>query len=58
MLTLLALSFFLGGVVGAFGFKYLGYIATVPLALVLITLAIMPALDDVRHWLRRWARRF
>ncbi len=57
MLTLLALSFFLGGVVGAFGFKYLGYIATVPLALVLITLAIVPALDDVRHWLRRWARR-
>ena len=58
MLTLLALSFFLGGVVGAFGFKYLGYIATVPLALVLITLAIVPALDDVRRWLRRWARRF
>lgn len=58
MLALLALSFFLGGVVGAFGFKYLGYIATVPLALVLITLAIVPALDDVRHWLRRWARRF
>ena len=57
MLTLLALSFFLGGVVGAFGFKYLGYIATVPLALVLITLAIVPALDDVRRWLRRWARR-
>lgn len=57
MLALLALSFFLGGVVGAFGFKYLGYIATVPLALVLITLAIVPALDDVRHWLRRWARR-
>ncbi|MBT9530356.1 MAG: DUF1275 domain-containing protein [Pseudomonas sp.] len=58
MLALLALSFFLGGVVGAFGFKYLGYIATVPLALVLITLAIVPALDDVRGWLRRWARRF
>lgn len=58
VLTLLALSFFLGGVVGAFGFKYLGYIATVPLALVLITLAIVPALDDVRRWLRRWARRF
>ena len=58
MLSLLALSFFLGGVVGAFGFKYLGYIATVPLALVLITLAIVPALDDVRGWLRRWARRF
>ena len=58
MLTLLALSFFLGGVVGAFGFKYLGYIATVPLALVLITLAIVPALDDVRGWLRRCARRF
>ena len=58
MLTLLALSFFLGVVVGGFGFKYLGNIATVPLALVLITLAIVPALDDVRHWLRRWARRF
>jgi len=56
MLTLLALSFFLGGVTGAFGFKHLGYIATVPLALVLITLASVPAFDDVRHWLRRWGR--
>ena len=56
MLTVLALSFFSGGVVGAFGFKQLGYIATVPLALVLVTLAIVPALDDVRHVLRRWWR--
>jgi len=54
MLSLLALSFFFGGVVGAFGFKHLGYIATVPLALVLITLAIVPAFDDVRRWLRRF----
>jgi len=54
MLSLLALSLFWGGVMGAFGFKHLGYIATVPLALVLITLAIVPAFDDVRRWLRRF----
>lgn len=43
--------FFLGGLIGALGFKYLGFSATIPLALVLVTLAIVPLLDDIarRH---------
>ena len=53
MLTLLACSFFVGGVVGALGFNTVGYIATVPLALVLIIVAIVPAVDDLRGWARR-----
>lgn len=57
VLSLLALCFFMGGVIGALGFKHLGYIATVPLALVLVTLAIVPAVDDVSLLLRRLARR-
>lgn len=47
MLTLLAVLFFLGGVVGAFGFKYFGYVATVPLSVLLVSLAIAPLLDDL-----------
>lgn len=43
--------FFVGGVIGALGFSHLGYIATVPLALVLIALASVPIVDDVRA---RW----
>ena len=46
-LSVLASSFFVGGLVGAFGFKHAGYVATVPLALVLIALACVPALDDL-----------
>jgi uncharacterized membrane protein YoaK (UPF0700 family) len=56
ILTVLALSFFAGGVAGAYGFKHVGYIATVPLSLVLGTLAIVPALDDVRRYVRRAVR--
>jgi len=56
VLSLLAGSFFLGGVVGALGFKGIGYIATVPLALVLVTLAIVPAVDDLRLIFRRFQR--
>ncbi|VVE27199.1 membrane protein [Pandoraea horticolens] len=42
--------FFLGGLAGALGFKHLGFSATIPLALVLVTLAIVPLLDDIaRH---------
>ena len=53
ILLLLAMSFFVGGVLGALGFKHLGYVATVPLALILILLASVPAIDDMSHWLRR-----
>jgi uncharacterized membrane protein YoaK (UPF0700 family) len=47
ILSMLAASFFTGGVVGALGFKYAGYIATVPLALALVAVAIVPAVDDL-----------
>ena len=38
--------FFLGGILGAAGFKYLGFISTVPLAVALIVLAIAPRFAD------------
>ena len=53
-LTRLLLAFFIGGMVGALGFKRMGYVSTVPLALVLVSLAGVPAVDDLRHLLRAW----
>jgi uncharacterized membrane protein YoaK (UPF0700 family) len=46
-LSVLAASFFIGGLAGALGFKHVGYVATVPLAVVLVALACVPALDDL-----------
>jgi uncharacterized membrane protein YoaK (UPF0700 family) len=46
-------SFFVGGVLGALGFKHAGYVACLPLAFVLCGLAIVPALDDLRGLRRR-----
>lgn len=59
VLARLCLSFFLGGVSGALGFKHVGYSVTIPLALVLVLLAGVPALDDLRGYLakRMQARR-
>ena len=57
VLGLLALNFFGGGVLGALGFKYLGYLATLPLALLLVLLAAVPALDDLSRLGRRLLRR-
>jgi uncharacterized membrane protein YoaK (UPF0700 family) len=51
-LTLLALSFFVGAVSGAIGFKHTGYLSTVPLAVVLIAVACVPALDDLVRFAR------
>jgi uncharacterized membrane protein YoaK (UPF0700 family) len=45
-------SFFAGGVTGALGFKHVGYASTIPLAGVLMALAIIPLLDDLRE--RPW----
>lgn len=47
----LVLCFLGGGVVGALGFKHLGYIATVPLAGLLVLLVVRPVLDDARNWI-------
>ncbi|HQX60321.1 MAG TPA: DUF1275 domain-containing protein, partial [Burkholderiaceae bacterium] len=48
--------FFLGGVTGALGLQSVGYISTVPLALLLVLMAGMPAFDDLRDLFDR-ARR-
>ncbi len=50
VLTSLAFFFFMGGVVGAMGFKLIGYIATVPLALTLMILVIVPIFDDLSRF--------
>jgi uncharacterized membrane protein YoaK (UPF0700 family) len=48
--------FFVGGVTGAMGFKHIGYAATVPLAGLLIVLAIVPLIDDLRGQIYRLDR--
>ena len=42
-------SFMLGAVVGAFGFSSVGYVSTVPLAVLLAVLAGVPLMDDLRE---------
>ena len=54
LLITLAGCFFAGGIAGAIGFKTLGYVSTVPLALILVLLAGVPAVDDITAWARRW----
>jgi uncharacterized membrane protein YoaK (UPF0700 family) len=56
LLSLLAAFFFVGGLAGAIGFKQVGYAATIPLALVLVTLASVPAVDDLSVFARRWRK--
>lgn len=50
--TMLA-SFFTGCVTGALGFKHVGYVSTVPLAAILVALAIVPIIDDMLAFLYR-----
>ena len=52
LLVLLLGGFFAGGVLGAAGFQALGYVATVPLAIVLVGLAAVPVVDDLRGMAR------
>ena len=40
-------SFLLGGIAGAIGFKHIGFSATVPLAALLVALAVVPLIDDM-----------
>jgi uncharacterized membrane protein YoaK (UPF0700 family) len=56
LLASLVALFFSGGVAGAIGFKHLGFAASLALAAILLMLAIVPVLDDVKAGLRRaWA---
>lgn len=50
LLGSLLLSFLGGGVAGAVGFRHLGFVSTVPLAIVLLTLAVVPIVDDMRAY--------
>ena len=49
VLAVLLLCFLTGGIAGAYGFKLLGYVSTVPLAILLATLALVPMVDDLRR---------
>jgi uncharacterized membrane protein YoaK (UPF0700 family) len=51
-------SFFIGGVCGAFGFHYIGYTSTLPLAGLLTLLAVVPLADDIRVRSRVLSRHF
>jgi len=52
LLLQMAGAFFAGALSGAIGFKAIGYVFTVPLALLLVLLAAVPAADDLAGWLR------
>jgi len=39
--------FFIGGLAGALGFKYVGFISTLPLSGMLVVLAVVPLMDDL-----------
>jgi len=56
MLVALACSFAIGGVVGAAGFKHVGYLCTVPLAVMLVALACVPLFDDAFMWSSKRSR--
>ncbi|TXI89266.1 Transmembrane protein [Cupriavidus sp. H19C3] len=47
LLSSLLAMFFLGGVAGALGFKHIGFVSTIPLALLVFLLAAVPVFDDV-----------
>ncbi|MFC0401715.1 YoaK family protein [Paraburkholderia rhizosphaerae] len=53
LLASLLVSFLVGGLAGAAGFKHLGFVSTLPLAMVLLTLAVVPLFDDMRSGARR-----
>jgi uncharacterized membrane protein YoaK (UPF0700 family) len=40
--------FFFGGIIGAIGFRHLGFLFSLPFAALLLVLAIMPVIDDLR----------
>jgi uncharacterized membrane protein YoaK (UPF0700 family) len=44
-------GFFIGGLAGAIGFKWIGYYATLPLSLLLLLLVLRPVLNDARNWI-------
>lgn len=49
-LSVLVMTFLIGGVVGALGFKRIGFLATIPLAVILMALSAVPVIDDLRRY--------
>lgn len=49
LLASLIAMFFVGGTIGALGFKHAGFLFTLPLAAILVVLAVMPIVDDMRR---------
>lgn len=49
LLGSLVTLFFIGGVVGALGFKHVGFLFTLPLSAILLILAAMPVIEDMRR---------
>ncbi|GLU33179.1 YoaK family protein [Trinickia caryophylli] len=47
LLASLLAAFVGGGLAGAIGFKHLGFVSTLPLATILVALAVVPLMDDV-----------
>jgi uncharacterized membrane protein YoaK (UPF0700 family) len=54
--SLLILCFLVGGFAGALGFKFAGFVTTVPLAIALWVLALRPLLHDLRRFRGRDAK--
>jgi uncharacterized membrane protein YoaK (UPF0700 family) len=49
LLTSLIALFFAGAFTGAVGFKHVGFLFILPLAAVLVLLAIIPVIDDIQQ---------
>lgn len=49
LLTSLVALFVTGGVAGAVGFKHVGFLVALPLAAILLVLAVVPVTDDLRN---------
>jgi uncharacterized membrane protein YoaK (UPF0700 family) len=49
VLTMILMAFFLGGLIGAWAFKHIGFAATLPIAALLITLAAPPLWKDLQQ---------
>lgn len=52
VLSVMVALFFIGGVVGAFSFFHVGFGSTLPLAVLLMLLAAVPIVDDIRSYLQ------
>lgn len=53
LLVSLCASFFLGGVCGAYGFRYIGYSFSTAIGIGIAVIAVLPVVDDCKAALRR-----